>query len=342
MSFPGENIPNSHPAVSILPDNTSTADTPDQRSFYHDDNASFMATFGDAYTFRNTIEYLNATNKEGTFVFARDHIGYIQGVELVDGKVQNPILNEITIDTSFLIEYHYDSTYPEIPVRFHIDTLRCITRDIQKKNTLCIYKVSGDDTIFLKTDGSESASDCQTNIGHLKPIKVAEALEFSADDYYLPESDPNCTIMASAFTRACTSFPHINCDEVEIRGYRRGVTITAKIPNSTAGKAYRFGTVTDNELSEAVNHNDIPIPNQNGLILNIIDDIPVNSDGNNNDKTPTVRVPVGTLRSLSKINNLASNSSIKIFMEKGSPLKIIGCIGNYGIIRVYVRSRPQS
>jgi hypothetical protein len=313
-------------------------ETPGQRNVYYDENASFLATFGDAYSFRNLIEYLNVTNKEGTFVFSQHSIKYIQGVEMVDDEIKNPVLNEVNIDTSFLIEYQYESAYPEFPVRVLIDTLRCITRDIQKKNILCIYKVPGDDTIYLKIDGSESASDSQTNIGHLKPIRVSETKEFSVDDYNRPEIEPNCTIMASAFTRACTSFPHIGCDEVEIRGYMDGVTITAKIPNSTAGKAFRFGTVTDMELSEAVN-NDSFIPAQNGLVINIVDTItPINNEGTNNAKTPTVKVPTGVMRSLSKINNLASNSSIKIFMETNLPLKIIGCIGNFGMIRVYVRS----
>ncbi len=333
------------PNISISPDIMNghhVMETPGQRNVYYDENASFLATFGDAYSFRNLIEYLNVTNKEGTFVFSEHSIKYIQGVEMVDDEVKNPVLNEVDIDTSFLIEYQYESVYPEFPVRVLIDTMRCITRDIQKKNILCIYKVPGDDTIYLKIDGSESASDSQTNIGHLKPIRVSETKEFSVDDYTRPETDPNCTIMASAFTRACTSFPHIGCDEVEIRGYMDGVTITAKIPNSTAGKAFRFGTVTDAELSEAVN-NDNYIPAQNGLIIKIVDEItPLNNEGINDVKTPTVKVPTGVMRSLSKVNNLASNSSIKIFMEKNLPLKIIGCIGNFGMIRVYVRSPTQN
>lgn len=99
---------------------------------------------------------------------------------MVDVEIKNPVLNEVNIDTSFLIEYHYGSVCPEFP---------------------------GDDTIYLKIDGSESASDSQTNIGHLKLIRVSETKKFLIDDYTKLKTYINCTIMVSTFTRVCTSFP---------------------------------------------------------------------------------------------------------------------------------------
>src|SRR5665811_205827 len=74
-----------------------------QREMYFDENASFSAVFGDAYTFRNLIEYLHATNEEGTFIFGKNEIRYKQADE------NNTILNDVTIDISNLIEYKYDS-----------------------------------------------------------------------------------------------------------------------------------------------------------------------------------------------------------------------------------------
>ena len=323
---------------NIINNSSDYLETPGDRNVYYDDSASFSATFGDGYTFRCMIEYLYASNKEGSFIFSDKFIKYIPGVDTDENRhVIIPVLNDVIIDTSWLVDYLYDSEYPEFRIRVKLETIRSITRDIQKKNSLCMYKLSGDSTIYFEIIGSESASDNQSNLSHLKPIRTLVNEEFSMDEYqYQPESEPNCTIMATAFSRACSSFSHITCDQVDIRGYPNGFTIVAKIPTETAGKAFRFGTVTDKELSLSVNDN-VAESNNSGLVINLIDDEDDVSDYQPH-KIPHVCIPTIVLKSLSKIGNLSSNSSIKIFMIEGSPLKIIAYIGNYGTIRIYVRN----
>ena len=310
-------------------DSKNYAPTTGIREAMDDPNSSFTAVFGDAYTFRSLLEFINVTSSSGTFVFGKDYITYIQGAE------PTTILNDFTVDPNDIIEYQYDSIYHEILVKLETNSIRSITRSVKKKDQLKICKVSGDESIYMEIVGGSSGTDDNANLGILRPIRVAEIKEYSVDDYERSESDPNCRVMTSSFCGACTSFQHIGERDVEIRGYQTGITISSSYEGSTAGKIFRFGRVSDEELAETSQStlNGInPIQGNNGNALIIVDD-----DNNLDNKVPSLKISVATMKVLSKIGGLFTNGMVKIYLEKGRPMKLLVNVGEYGKLRIYVR-----
>ena len=86
---------------TYVPELKNHGPTTGTREALDDPEAFFIAVFGDAYTFRSVLEFLNATSAAGTFVFGKDYINYIQGAE------PTTILNEFTVDPNDILEYQY-------------------------------------------------------------------------------------------------------------------------------------------------------------------------------------------------------------------------------------------
>lgn len=330
-----ERTPSNDP-VSRLEVNTSMVPSTGSRDVVNDPATSFKATFGDAYTFRNLIEFIFTVSRAGTFIFTNEYIHFVQ-------SEAERILIDVVFSISDLIEYEYDSNSRETLVHIDIETMRSITRDIQKKDSLTIQKLPNDVNIFLEINGNSSGSDNQGNIGHMQPLRITNIPVYEIDNYSRPETTPNCTSLAYVFSKACTSLQHVGDQDIEIRGYHKGITFAATVHDSTAGKVYRFGTVTDDEMSDAVNSSSISTYHTgNNSIIKIIDDFDskaIHIDGNDKNKggVPVLHITSNILKSLAKINSLTSNGPIKIFVEKDLPMKLISYVGNYAIVRVYVR-----
>ena len=309
--------------------------TPGIRYSNQDDSTVFSATFIDAITLKSIVGYLQSTNKEGNFTFGYDSIKYTQVIEKdSDGNISSQILNEMFIDPSWLVDYEYISEYPEYTVRIKLDKLKALLADIKGKCGVTIYKVEEDTTIFLQISGSESGIDNQSNIGHMQPTPFSSCDESSIDVYdFPPESRPTCTISSESFSRACTSFTRIDSTQIDVCGYANGFTIVAKVSAGEPGKVFRFGKVTDKELSESVHGSDHFDNNEFGIVIVDSDDEEI---GMSNPK-PMVSIGKKTLKSLAKVRNLASDQTIKFFMAPGLPIKIVASVGNYGVIRIYVR-----
>lgn len=305
------------------------------REIIDDPNTSFRATFGEAYTFRNLIELIFSVSKTGTLIFTSDYIHFVQS----DAE---RILIDVVFNPSDLIEYEYNSTSPEVLIHIDIEGMRSITRDIQKKDSLTIQKVPNDVTLFLEINGNSSGSDNQGNIGHLQPLRITNIPVYEIDNYSRSETSPNCTVLSSVFNKACTSLQHVGDQDIEIRGYNKGVTFIANVHDSTTGKVYRFGSITNEEMSDTINSSSTTTyQTSNESIINIIGDSDPDSKAVNiniNDKnTSVIHITSAILKSLAKINSLTSNGPVKIFVEKNLPMKLISYVGNYAIVRVYVR-----
>jgi hypothetical protein len=64
-----------------------------------------------------------------------------------------------------------------------------------------------------------------------------------------------------------------------------------------------------------------------GITLNIIDYLKIE-----------VKVPISTVKSLSKIHNISANGSlIKFYFETGKPIKLECPIGIYGVYNIFIK-----
>ena len=293
-----------------------------------DRGAYFVAVFNDGYTFRNLIEYLKGTNIRGHFRFGKDVIRYIQDN---DGHT---VLNEIEIDTSDLIEYEFESILPEIVIGIQIDMMRNITRAIGKKDSLRIYKVPNEDTIYLQIVGQTASIDDQANVGHIQPLQVKTITDYTIPDYQRAERDPNCTVTATEFSKMCSGMSNLKVQTVTTTGYLRGVNFKAGTPGQVSGKIYQYGRI--NERSKIITSLQTISFDQSKVIKpeGPVATLKIRSS----NEIDTLTIPIAIIKSLAKLNNLSTAGTIKIFMEDKNPLKLLCNIGNYGKLRVYIRS----
>ncbi len=127
---------------------------------------------------------------------------------------------------------------------------------------------------------------------------------------------------------------------VSVRGYQKGISFTADTPGDISGKFSRYGRVDTNEESRVstqlhsltIDASRVIKPPQEGLKLKI----------RSVHEIEQVRIPIATIKCLSKLNNLSPAGTIKAFIERGSPLKLLCKIGGYGTLRVYIRDTEGS
>lgn len=269
-----------------------------------EDNSSFVADFIDGYSLRNLIEYLRSTNTHGNFIFTKEGIYYQQ----TDASYS--IINEFDIDAAELVCYEFSSEEEHIIVGVNINDMRTLTKSIGKKDSVRLYKVAGDPILYIQIIGSSERSSERANMSIIRPQKVPLIT------YDLPEyTRPNLVVHALVFSKACAGMTSIKCASVETTSTGKGIVFKAVMANGIVGKVESLGDTKVTSLGAA--------PPK----LNLVDP----------DTYINVNVKASTIKALSKINNLTSNGTVKIYTETGKPLKFTTKIGSYGILNIFVR-----
>lgn len=304
----------------------------------------FFAEINDAYSTRNLIEYLKATNVHGNFVFSKDRIVYCMS------DATQTILNEIVILGCNLTRYVYNSSNEYEIVGMTISNLRKITKSIGKKDSICLYMLHNDPLLYIQIM-SNNAKASRNNINIIKPqqSKDNDLYDTSDLEYQRTEDNPNCTVPVIDFCRMCTAMNSIQCSYVTIRGLPKGVIFEGIMEGGLTGRIDQFG------ICKGYNTNGANGRNEEIDLAGLLEDIRVDQI-----KMPTkapklviqsedvietrIKVKIETIKALAKINNLTSGGTgiIKLYIEEGLPLKLIMSIGNYGKLTIYLRDMTTS
>lgn len=291
----------------------------------------------DGYTFRNLIEFLKNTNTSGNFIFTKDRITYSRA------DATNSILNEILILGCNLTYYIYNSPLPEIVIGVTISNLRKITKPIGKKDSVRLYMLPNDPLLYIQIVSVNTKALSRNNANFVMPQKI-DRLEYDPGQYLRSEENPNCTIPIMDFCKMCTSMHSISCSYVTIRGLPRGSIFEGMMEGGITGRIDKFGIV-DNQAPTSVTIPDMSAitPLLNDLCLDKIR-VPVGKAPKLVIKSAAemaeirTRVRIATIKALSKINNLSPPAGIvKLYIERGVPLKLICNIGTYGKLIIYLR-----
>jgi hypothetical protein len=293
------------------------------------DSILFFAEFIDGYSFRNSVEYLKATNKKGSFVFKQDYIMYAQD------NVTGTVLNVMFYYASEMSRYIFNSEEKEEIVGMDLGHLRSVTKPIGKKDSVCLFRLKNDPLFYIQIISQNNRSANRSNLNAVRPVavdlKVFEVAPYSRGDV------PNCIIPASEFAKTCNAINAIKCTHASIKGYQQGVQIKGIIGNSLVSRCDSYGYIeqTTRPTLDLGTLSNIRTPVSTGPVKRgprlVID----NSQGDE------IKVATATIKALAKLNNLSTQGMVKVYIEPNRPVKLSTNIGNYGRLLIYLQEPKQ-
>jgi len=265
----------------------------------------FSASFSEGGILKNLIEYLKITNHSGTFFFSKDKITFRQS------EVNTKIINKIEIRCKDLSSYEFNND-SEISIGVNLHDVSMIVKYLGKKDSWTMFQNSDEKTIlyFLNMNLNSLSGQQQMNTSLVR-LQCIDIMAFEEPIYSQPETNPNITMNSQEFVRIWKTFCSMKCDNINIIGRGNGLVIVSISKGQIYGRVQKIGNTEEINLGNDIeNHPDL-----------------------------IVTIDSSTMKSLCKIGSLSSAQSvIKIFMEKGKPLKIIANIGTFGKLEVFVFS----
>ena len=287
-----------------------------------DPTSSFFATFVDGSSFRYMIEYLRLPSIEGVFRFSRDKIVYEQ-----EDSDKN-ILNKVELKVYELTEYEYKSTSDEIVVGINLSEIRNICRNVGKKDHIDLYKLP-DEPKNLYIQIRSQTEKSEPNI-YMIPITTTNYVTYQIPPYSRPKQKPTCTVHQNDFSKLCKSLVTINCDKAKIHGFNRGVVFKGITKTGAIGSVKEFGKMPKSKGPTMKS-----IMPSSGKVVKSSKPPPKLNIGEMGE-VENFKIPISIIKVLVKINALSPTGTIKIYIEKGLPLKMLCNVGTFGKLTIYL------
>nr|QBK91477.1 MAG: proliferating cell nuclear antigen [Pithovirus LCPAC302]QBK91554.1 MAG: proliferating cell nuclear antigen [Pithovirus LCPAC302] len=312
-----------NPIPELNTDNSHNNDTSNISEKQMDNEASFFATFVDGSSFRNMIEYIRLPNVEGVFRFTKYNIFYEQGDQ------DNNILNIVELKTYELTDYQFTSKSDEIIVGINLSDLRNITRNVGKKDHIDLYKLPDEPKSLYIQIRSQSEKGT-SNLYHL-PITTIHYTVYKLPEYMRNKKQPTCTVYQSDFSKLCKSLVTIKCSHAMVHGFQNGVVYKGILNTGAIGSVKEFGKChTDN-----VTNNLKSILPSRGNIIKSSRPPPKLNIGEVGE-IERFRIDISIIKFLIKLNALSPTGTVKMYIEKGLPLKMVCNIGTFGKMSIYI------
>lgn len=291
-------------------------------------NDEFSCTFIDGATFRAVIEYLKSFSMEGTFVFTPDTIVFQKEHE------SQVIMNDLVIKTYHLTDYRFSSENEEIVVNTSLVDMRNRIRPVGKKEQLDIYKKGEkSNLIYLQIRSQDKGGGDNPTLSSLK-MKSVNAEIFKLPQYKRAKKNPNCSIFQSDFTKFFKSLATNKCSYIIIIGFNTGFRVQGFSSDHTPLMVKEFGRCKSIPQISSYNEENL------GTETNIVrSNVPAPKlTIKNPDEITRFKIYSETFKPLGKLNGFSSSGTIKVYIEKGLPLKFVVPVGTYGKLSIIIRS----
>lgn len=228
--------------------------------------------------------------------------------------------------------------HKEYPIAFDTTELFNITKSIGKKDGIRIYLLPGENKLNVQL------SKMSTKDPGSAEVFVVEILNVEHSRYVSPEytTESNIRVLSKNFTEMCGCVIDQKCETLEIEANNNSIIFKGVKANQNVAYIKRYEGQPQNfsqqeQLQLASNINEIANmmknlnldkrkPTGGGLSLNIV-----------NSNSVSIKVPIATIKVLSKIHNVAGNTALlKFYVEKKHPLKIELAVGNYGSYEIFL------
>lgn len=299
----------------------------------------FLMHITGGYAFRNILGIIKTETYNATMILSPKaiEISFINNTKCASHKI---ILN-----TSEFTMYRYNfrdsegNLLPEYPISFETNELFNTTKAIGRRDAIRLYWVAGESRLSVQpikntTKDPGKASALFVNIRNNECVKITNAGDYN--------SEPNVRVPAKDFADVCAQANTSKCSGLEIVGSPNSVTFNGILSNNNVALASRFSSQNDVCQTVGSNLNDIDMminnlhadelsasAHPNGLTLNVV----------KKEDLMTVRVPISTIKSLSKIHNISPpGTMLKFYFKENKPTKIESPIDAYGLYTICLRN----
>jgi len=299
----------------------------------------FLMHITGGYAFRNAIGMIKNETYYATMVLSPRsiEISFINNTKCASHK--------LVINTSELTMYWYNfrdaegNLLPEYPIAFETNELFNTTKAIGRRDAIRLYWVIGENRFSVQpikntTKDPGKASASFVNILNKEFIKLDNIGGYS--------SEPNVRVPAKDFAELCSQANTLKCSNLEIVGHSNSVTFKGILANNAVASVSRFTSQTQPTMSTGNNLHEIDTMLSNlhaeanstmytskGLSLNIL----------KSEDLMTVKVPISTVKALSKIHNISPPGTLlRFYFKENRPTMVESPIDTYGSYIICLRN----
>jgi hypothetical protein len=298
----------------------------------------FLMHIMDGYSFRHTIGIIKSETDYATMVVAE------KSIEISFVNTSKCAIHKILLKPQEFTMYRYNirdkdgELVKEYPIAFDTSEMFNTTKGIGRRDGIRLYWLAGDNRINVQPIKMSTKDPGRAGALFVK-ILTMEYIRYDVNAY---NEEPNVRVQAKDFADLCSQANTLKCATLEIAGQETGVTFKGMRANQTMASINRFVSQTDvpktamaasnldeiDNLLDNLRISDVVTPSQGGLSLNIV----------KRDDLMTVRVPISTVKALSKIHNISpSGTLLRFYFAMGRPTKLESPIGTYGTYIICLR-----
>lgn len=302
---------------------------------------AFLLQIADGYAFRNTMSIIKSETDYATMILSPNQI------EISFSNTGKYAIHKIVIKTAELTAYNYNirdeegNLMTEYPIAFETDEMLNTTKPIGRKDGLLMYWLPGTNRISVQVNKSKDAGRAGAAF---VTILNNEHTRHQTPDVY--QEDPNVRVDAKAFGDLCAGAGSLKCSHVDIVGYPTSVTFKSLMSSGILAAIHNFKRASDNPAPAPTLATNI------GEITDKIDSLRVTDVKKNQTQGPrlslnvikredltTVRVPISTVKALSKIQNISPQGTLlRFYFAENHPTKIESAIGTFGLYTICLRN----
>ncbi len=213
-------------------------------------------------------------------------------------------IHDITLEGKE-IEYQYNILdRDEYPITVNTGEFFNATKSIGRKDGLKIYWLEGQEKLSIRpiklNKETGQFSDTYINIIQKEYRKCEFTNDFNTDELCIRMPNKN-------FTDICTQAITAKCKYLELTGNSNIILFKGVLPDGTCGTESQYQSPSSKKTLEDLNK---------------------------------VRIPILTIKTLSKLHNISHiGSMLKFSFVQDKPMKIESKIGSSGIYKIYLRNK---
>jgi hypothetical protein len=168
-------------------------------------------------------------------------------------------------------------------------------------------------------------------------MKSENVTIYKLPEYKRGKRDPNVSIYQTDFSKLCKALIANKCLYAEFTGYEKGIIIKGYAADGSIVMVKEYGKCKSqsNKTSATKSLNQFQNSNVNVIKPQVA---PPKLNVTNAGEIEKFKIHNSIIKCLAKINGFSPNGTIKIYIEKGAPMKAVVNIGAFGKLRILLRS----
>jgi hypothetical protein len=302
----------------------------------------FLMHIMDGYSFRNAIGIVKSETDYATMVLSP------KSIEISFINASKCAIHKVVLNTQEFTMYRYNirdadgELCPEFPIAFETNEMFNTTKSIGRRDGVRLYWLPGDNRLSVQPMKMSTKDPGRAGALYVK-ILTMEHIRYDVSGSY--STDPNIRVQAKEFADICSQANTLKCTNLEIMGHSSGVSFKGILPNQTIACINRFTSQTEvpklptkggpdniDEIDNLIGNlriSEMPAMVPSGLSLNVV----------KSEDMMTVKVPIATVKALSKIHNISpAGTLLRFYFAEGKPTKVESPIGTYGVYTICLRN----